>query len=224
MRGAPLRFSGQHVDGAKTFAIAYNGSMATGGTRIRVQAWCVFLSIAAGIALLDLWTKHAIFELLEVESVGEPPRVVSQDVLVVIPDLFELEATYNRGALYGLFAGHTNKLAILSAVAVLVILGIFAFSLRQQESPGLLFVAALALICAGTLGNLYDRWLLGAVRDWIKWFVVWGGEERVWPNFNIADSAICTGVGLFILLEVRGALNDREKRRKEKEVARATRQ
>ncbi|MBI4606632.1 MAG: signal peptidase II, partial [Planctomycetes bacterium] len=61
--------------------------------------------------------------------------------------------------------------------------------------------------------------LLAAVRDWIKWFYVSAdGREHVWPNFNIADSAICTGVGILILLEVLRAARER---REAKAVARA---
>ncbi len=61
----------------------------------------------------------------------------------------------------------------------------------------------IALVWGGTLGNLYDRASLGAVRDWVKWYVVWGGRPYVWRNFNIADSSICVGVCLWLLLELR---------------------
>ena len=60
------------------------------------------------------------------------------------------------------------------------------------------------------MGNLHDRAFLKGVRDWIKWYFVSGGREHVWPNFNIADSAICTGVGLLILLELRNHFRARK--------------
>ena len=168
----------------------------------QLKAGAIFLCLAIGVAALDLWTKAAIFDLLEVRSAGDPPHVVSQKKFTIIDGCFELEATYNRGAFYGMFGEHTGKLSLLSAVAVLVIVGIFAIGIRQPQPPSLWFAVALGLICAGTLGNLWDRYRLSAVRDWIKWFFVWDGDPKVWPNFNIADSAICVGVGLIILLEV----------------------
>ena len=82
----------------------------------------------------------------------------------------------------------------------------------------------LGLIWGGTCGNLYDRAVHGYVRDFVKWFLEWGGRQHVWPNFNVADSAICVGVGLLVLLfllepkpkagggEARAASTGREKR------------
>jgi len=163
----------------------------------------VFTVVAAGITTADLWSKKAVFELLKVVEVGEPPRVIDQERYVVVPKWFELEANYNYGAFSGWFSEHTEWLAILSGVALVIIAAIFCYQLLQEAGPGWLFTIALGLLWGGTCGNLYDRWKLAAVRDWIKWFYVSSdGKEHVWPNFNVADSAICTGVGLLILLEV----------------------
>ena len=53
------------------------------------------------------------------------------------------------------------------------------------------------MILAGTLGNMYDRLSEGAVRDFIKFYVVTAdGTQAVWPLFNLADSFICVGVFL----------------------------
>ena len=55
---------------------------------------------------------------------------------------------------------------------------------------------AIALIAGGALGNLFDRLRTGAVIDFIDLY--WRAYH--WPAFNIADSAICIGVGLFLVL------------------------
>lgn len=68
------------------------------------------------------------------------------------------------------------------------------------------FVVALGMLWGGTLGNFYDRYFIGGVRDFIKWFVVVDGKERVWPNFNIADSGICVGVGIIVVMEIARSL------------------
>ena len=142
-----------------------------------------------------------------------PPAVISQKTIDVVDGYFELEATYNTGAFHGIGSGYTFQLAILSAVAVLIIVGILFFSLRQEKPPSIWFVVALGSICGGTVGNFYDRWVLEGVRDWIKWyFVASDGSEKVWPNFNIADSGICVGVGLLILLEIGNVRRERRER------------
>lgn len=177
----------------------------------RKVAVVIFLLAATLVATLDLWTKHAAFQFLQVEEgirmVGEPgaaeprPAVKSQMRYVVIENFFWLEANYNYGAYRGWFAGNTRALAWLSAVASMVILLFFIWHLRTEPRAELSFVLALGLLLGGTIGNLYDRALLLGVRDWIRWFVVIDGKEHVWPNFNIADSAICTGVGLVLVRE-----------------------
>ena len=174
-------------------------------------AVAIFVIAAVLVATIDLWSKQAVFEFLQVEEgvrmVGAPgaaeqrPAVVSQSRYVVIENFFWLEANYNYGAYRGWFAGNTRALAWLSAVATAVIVIFFIWHLRTQRPAELSFVLALGLLLGGTVGNLYDRARLLGVRDWICWFVVIDGKEHVWPNFNIADSAICTGVGIVLLRE-----------------------
>jgi signal peptidase II len=62
-----------------------------------------------------------------------------------------------------------------------------------------LFCWALALILGGAIGNLIDRLAYGHVIDFLDvYFYGWH-----WPAFNVADSAITIGAGLFILDEFR---------------------
>jgi signal peptidase II len=179
----------------------------------KVLAILTFAGTALAVTALDLWTKEAVFDLLEVQSWGDPPRVGHQVEYTIIPGCFVLQANFNYGAFSGIFSKHTGWLAVLSAAALVAICGIFWVQVRRHGNPGFPLTIALALLSAGTLGNLYDRLFLGAVRDWIKWFYVSGGREHVWPNFNIADSAICVGVGLLVLLEVRNILRERKARK-----------
>ena len=91
-----------------------------------------------------------------------------------------------------------------------MIIAVFlVYHVKKAPVPERLFALSLGLLWGGTLGNLYDRAVLGGVRDWIKWFVVIDGKPHVWPNFNIADSGICVGVALLIIREIRGAVRDR---------------
>jgi lipoprotein signal peptidase len=168
-----------------------------------------FAGSALGSLALDLWTKSWAFALLQVQTDGVPPRVVSQQVRTVVPQFFQMEATYNYGAVAGSFGGHSMGLVVISAAVLLLIVGGFAYNLWRHRVPELLLVVASGLLVGGIGGNLHDRIDYGAVRDWIRWFVVLGGRERVWPNFNIADAAICAAVGLLFLREIRRSRRER---------------
>jgi len=110
----------------------------------------------------------------------------------VIPGFFHLEYVINTGAAFGIFQGRSWLLGIF-ALMVLVILFLFRKDFfgtnRLQQFAG-------GLIVGGILGNMVDRLRIGGVIDFFKF--IFG--SYVWPNFNIADSAICVGVSLYILM------------------------
>jgi signal peptidase II len=54
---------------------------------------------------------------------------------------------------------------------------------------------ALGLVGGGALGNVLDRMMYGKVTD----FIVWHYKHHEWPAFNVADAALCVGVGLMIV-------------------------
>ena len=169
--------------------------------------WFIFALLAVSTSILDLWTKGAVFDLLRVRIEQQPDdgvlraRIGEHDKVVIIPNFFELEPNINYGAFSGWFASHTGLLTLLSAVALGVIAWFLWSYLRGPGPPRLWVTAGLGLVWGGTLGNLYDRAIHGYVRDFIKWFVVKeDGRELVWPNFNLADSAICVGVAIILVL------------------------
>lgn len=115
--------------------------------------------------------------------------------ITVIPDVLGFELAFNTGAAYGLFKGGGSFIAIAAIIAS----GLILYALRSVERS---FEAiTLGAIMGGALGNLADRiirgpgWFDGAVVDWI--------ETPLWPNFNIADSAISVGAVLLILATLR---------------------
>jgi signal peptidase II len=57
----------------------------------------------------------------------------------------------------------------------------------------------LPLVLGGALGNVLDRIRYGQVIDFIDVHVFWKGADRHWPTFNVADIAICVGVGLMAI-------------------------
>jgi signal peptidase II len=75
-------------------------------------------------------------------------------------------------------------------------LALVIFLLTRPYYQSLLAQSALASILGGALGNVIDRFLYGAVVDFLDFYI---GTSH-WPAFNIADSAICVGVGLLLFL------------------------
>ena len=106
--------------------------------------------------------------------------------------LFQIARVHNTGAAFGLFRGHIMVLTIISFVGMVLIL-LFVFFLRRRWSflDSRRLRVAIGLVMGGTIGNLIDRFFLHQVTDFI--------DFKVWPAFNVADSAICIGVGLYIL-------------------------
>jgi len=111
----------------------------------------------------------------------------------VIPEWFHLTYIRNQGAAFGILSNSPLRVPFFIAVAVIALLVILWY-LRQLRADQHLAAFALALIFAGALGNLIDRIRLGEVIDFLD--VFWNHHH--WPAFNVADSAICVGVGLLI--------------------------
>ncbi|MHC4131663.1 MAG: signal peptidase II [Planctomycetota bacterium] len=131
---------------------------------------------------VDLWSKSLIFKWLQL---GESYPVIN--------GFFQLTAVQNAGAAFGLADGQRILLVSVSAVASIVILGLFFFGGIKKR----LAQIAIGLFIAGVLGNLYDRIFNdGLVRDFID-ITYWPGKH--WPAFNIADSMLCIAVGLLII-------------------------
>lgn len=112
----------------------------------------------------------------------------------------------NAGAAFSLLAGAPGRsrrlaLIVVSAAAVVAVAVVLARRIRAQAS-GLALPCGLALLLAGTLGNLIDRIARGWVVDFIEWRIF--GRWQ-WPTFNFADIAISAGAGLIALHAILGA-------------------
>jgi len=133
----------------------------------------IFLIVAA-ILVLDQVTKLLIVKNL----------ALSQSV-PLINAVFHLSLVYNRGAAFGIFKDQTNLFVFTSVIAIILLSVALKNHLREKISS---YNLALALVLAGAMGNLIDRLHFGYVVDFL--------DFRVWPVFNIADSAITVGAVL----------------------------
>src|SRR5437667_4296993 len=116
---------------------------------------------------------------------------------VIIPGFFKFVHWTNTGAAWSLFRGNNMLLAMI-AIAALVVL---FFSRHHFDARTLLGQVAFGLICGGIVGNLIDRLWAKHVIDFIYFYLQQrNGAEVGFPAFNVADTAICTGVGLVFLL------------------------
>lgn len=103
----------------------------------------------------------------------------------LVSDVFHLTYVQNTGAGFGIMAGRQNFFVI---IAGLIITGLLIY--KYQAADNRLLDLALGLIIGGALGNVIDRIFLGYVVDYL--------DFRIWPVFNLADSMIVIGSGIFI--------------------------
>lgn len=135
--------------------------------------WLFVLPLA--VVILDQFSKYIVVENM---ALGES--------IPIIEEVFHLTYILNPGAAFGMFAH--NRLFFI-AIAVVVI-GIIIWARREILASPWEVKAGCGLFLGGAIGNLIDRGRQGLVIDFF--------DFRIWPVFNIADIAICIGVGLII--------------------------
>jgi signal peptidase II len=147
--------------------------------------------IAFSVFALDQLTKEAVLKYLGYAQER-----------IIINGFFKLVHWHNTGAAWSLFYGKNPMLAIISLMALL---GLFLWR-HHFDTKTILGQISLGLIFGGILGNLFDRLHPDRqhVIDFIRFYVERrSGSEVGFPAFNVADSAICVGVGLMFLLSWR---------------------
>ncbi len=162
----------------------------TGGLKVRALKESTlyrgaYLAVSLVVLILDQWTKGLVTRAFAVHE-SHP----------VIPGLFDLTYVRNSGAAFGLFASVDSsvKALILNSVAILVFLIVSGYALRTSHKSVRLQLG-FALILGGAVGNLMDRVRFRYVVDFLDFSI----SGHHWPAFNVADAAICVGVGLLFL-------------------------
>lgn len=131
--------------------------------------------MAAAIFVLDRVTKYFMINILQD---GQSVKVF---------DFFHLTLVFNTGTAFGLLKDQNTFFVILSVIAAIAIV-LYG---RIYKIDGLIRSLALGMILGGTAGNLIDRIKFGYVIDFL--------DFRIWPVFNVADSALTVGVTLLII-------------------------
>jgi len=130
--------------------------------------------IVISVLSLDQLTKFLILTNLKLH-----------DSVPLVKGVLHLTLVNNRGAAFGILRNQVPLFILTSVFAIIMIL----LSLKEKKQKGVsLAGVSLGLILAGALGNLIDRLCLGYVVDFL--------DLRIWPVFNLADSAITVGAVL----------------------------
>lgn len=155
--------------------------------------------------MADLRTKAygaaaAVFALDRLTKWLVETRVSETAVYRVIPGVFEIIRSENRGVAFGLFNDstfewRTTLLVLVSVAAVIAV----SYMLWHPEKLDRISLWALALVLGGAAGNVYDRILSGKVTDFLQVYL----GTYPWPTFNVADSAIVIGSILLLLSQLK---------------------
>ena len=140
-----------------------------------------FYALVGAVVLIDQFSKFLALQHLSRYS-----------PVLLIPHVLDLTLVRNSGVAFGLFSGYAPALFTVITVSL-----VFLFLIANRshgKTPHGTSIAdrwALSLILGGAIGNWIDRSRFGAVIDFI--------DFRVFPVFNIADTAITIGVGLYFI-------------------------
>jgi signal peptidase II len=180
----------------------------------------VLVAVAVTLIAIDQWTKYLVVRELTTRLDGLPtlserlramystPPPADADYglhfrpkrsITVVPRFFRIRYAENQGAAWGLFRTLPDKFRgplfhVVSLGAALLI-SIYFGKLTGHASEKWAYIG-LPLVLGGALGNYVDRLARGFVVDYLEahWM-----DQVSWPSFNVADSAICIGVGMLLL-------------------------
>ncbi len=184
------------------------------------RKYIILLAVTLGVIVLDQWTKYLVVRELTTQMDGKeslgarlgamysdpPPQGFNglhyqpKRHIEVSESFFRLRYAENPGAAWGLFRNLPPSTRgplfhVVSLGAVLLITYYFRkLSGTDPEEKWALW--GLPLVLGGALGNYIDRLARAFVIDFLEahWF-----DKAAWPSFNIADAAICVGVGMLLV-------------------------
>lgn len=197
------------------------------------RRYLLFIFVVLGVVLLDQWTKFLAVDALTVhfdepQGVGAELRALYSDPppltrgfhyaprgkVEVFENFLRFRYAENPGAAWGLFRNLPPHIRgplfhVISIAAIALITWYFSKLTGARDEKWA--IIGLPLVLGGAIGNYIDRIARAFVIDFIEahWF-----DRAHWPSFNVADMAICIGVGCLII--------DAIVRREEKPVSAST--
>lgn len=146
----------------------------------------VWAIIIAFLVAIDQVSKYFIRDLID-----------RSDSIPVIDGFFNLVYRTNKGAAWSFLANKDWGIYVLASISLVasIIMVVLLFKSKNRK-----FKAVLTILCAGSIGNMIDRFLFRAVTDFID-LHFW---DYVFPTFNIADSLVVCGtilLAFFVLFD-----------------------
>jgi signal peptidase II len=165
--------------------------------QLRSPKFILFFAILVGFVALDQATKILVVQNIEYR----------REEIKLIDGFLSLVHAQNQGAAFGMLSDSPLRKWLFPFFTVVAV-GLLAQMVWQLPKDDRYQTTAVGLIMSGALGNFIDRMHKGSVTDFIRvytnspslkpWLVDKFGTNE-WPSFNVADSAICIGIGLFVV-------------------------
>lgn len=150
--------------------------------------YVIIFIVTLPVIILDQFTKFYIQKSMKLHQ-----------SIKVIDGLFDITYVLNKGAAFSFLADRPEGFTIPFFIIVSVVaIGIISFLFYKTEKNDYVSLIAFALLLGGSIGNLIDRIRHGAVTDFLDFYF----HQYHWPAFNVADSAITTGIFLFLFSQI----------------------
>lgn len=158
--------------------------------RQRSMGRMISVAVAVFIVPLDWFTKYLTHRYL-----------VYGEHVSVIDGFFNLVHVRNFGSAFGMFnqGRETAFNTWFFAIASLIGLVLLIFMIRQESRDRKLALFCLGLLLGGLIGNQSERFLHDYVTDFLDFYI----NSHHWPAFNVADSAISTGIVGYMIAMMR---------------------
>jgi signal peptidase II len=151
------------------------------------RKYLLFSGFALVSVIFDQWTKVWARSELRPRGPHNPK--------VVLEGYFDMRYAENPGVAFSMLQDMPGGRVVLTLLAVAAFVLVLFYLRKNTTLRDTRLHIALGLVGGGAIGNLIDRMLYGKVTD----FIVWKVGKSEWPAFNIADAALCIGVGLMVL-------------------------
>jgi len=184
------------------------------------RKYLILISLSLAVIALDQWTKYLVTGALTTRfddrpGLGDrlaalygkaPPEGLdgnhfrARTSITVSERFFRLRYAENPGAAWGLFRSLPENLRgplfHLVSLGAVVLISYYFTKLSGTDRAERWALWGLPLVMGGAIGNYVDRLARGFVIDYLEahWF-----DRAAWPSFNVADTAICIGVGMLVI-------------------------
>ena len=138
----------------------------------------LYALLIVALVFVDVLIKRLVIVLLQ--PVGSVP---------LIEGVLHLTYRENTGAAFSILRENTALITVVTLIALCIVLYLIFFGKNRSR----LFLISLSMICAGGIGNLFDRVTRGFVVDYIDFRLI------NFAVFNFADVMITCGAVLLCI-------------------------